>query len=164
MTDALYCLAVYVGVGPLLVAAPWLRIVLYLAGAILLSRMGWSALRRQIDLESGMKPVTGGPLRSFASGMALTAINPATILSWLAIGGAALSSVPTGEGAWLVVGIFTGSASWFSALSIGASLGRRAADERKLRIVSMACGLALLGFALVFAWQGVREAMLLTRR
>lgn len=160
-TDSLYCLAVYIGLAPLLVAAPWLRVVLYLAGAALLGRMAWDAARRRIDLAAASSRGEDGPLRSYLSGVALTAINPATILSWLAIGGAALSSVAPGEGLWLVIGIFAGSASWFSALSFGASLGRRVVNARALRIVSLVCGAALFGFALVFAWNGLREALAL---
>ncbi len=159
--DALYCFAVYLGVAPLLVAAPWLRVALYAAGAILLARMGWRALRKRIDLVA--EPGRGSPnvLRSYASGLALTAANPATILSWLAIGGAALSAIPAGDGLALVIGIFAGSACWFTALALGSSLGRRVAEERALKVVSIVCGLALLGFAVVFTWNGLREAVAL---
>jgi threonine/homoserine/homoserine lactone efflux protein len=158
-TDALYCLAVTVGLAPLLVAAPWLRVLLYLAGAILIGRMAWSAMRRRIDLSTGAGRRPGGVWRSYLSGVALTAINPATIVSWLAIGGAALSVVSPGEGWALVIGIFAGSATWFTALSLGSSLGRRLVNERALRAVSIVCGLALSVFAAVFAWNGVREAL-----
>jgi len=156
--DALYCFAVYFGIAPLLVAAPWLKVVLYAAGAVLLARMGWSALRRRIELSSGAGRESGGVWQSYTTGVALTAINPATIVSWLAIGGAALSSVPTNEGWLLVIGIFAGSAIWFGALALGVSAGRKVANERALKTISVVCGLALLGFAAFFAWNGVREA------
>ena len=162
--DALYCFAVYLGIAPLLVAAPWLKVVLYAAGAILLARMGWSALRKRIELSSGTGRESGGVWRSYTAGIALTAINPATILSWLAIGGAALSGVPASEGWLLVVGIFTGSTIWFGALAVGVSVGRRAVDERALRIVSIVCALALFGFAAFFAWNGVGEVAQLIGR
>jgi threonine/homoserine/homoserine lactone efflux protein len=161
--DALYCFAVYLGVAPLMVAAPWLRVLLYAAGAILLGRMGWSALRKRIDLASGSRVEPSSVAGSYASGVLLTAVNPATILSWLAIGGAALSAVPASEGLELIVGIFSGSACWFGALALGMSLGRRTANERMMKVVSAVCGLALLTFALVFAWSGVREGIALLR-
>ena len=159
--DAVYCLAVYLGVAPLLVAAPWLRVVLYVAGALMLARMGCSALRRRIALTSdaGRRPI--GIWRSYFAGVSLTAVNPATILSWLAVGGAALSAIPPGEGLALVIGIFSGSACWFAALSLGASTGRRLANERVLKGVSVVCGLALLGFAVVFAWSALAESLIL---
>ena len=157
--DAAYCFAVYFGVAPLLVAAPWLRVVLYASGAMLLGRIAWSALRRRVDLAGGPERGSASVWRSYAAGVALTAVNPATILSWLAIGGAALASIPSGDGPLLVSGIFAGSACWFAALSIGASAGRRIADERAMRIVSIVCGLALFAFAAVFAWNGAREAL-----
>jgi len=157
--DALYCFAVFLGLAPLLIAAPWLRVLLFAAGAILLGRMGWNAWRKPIDLASGPEGGSASAWRSYTTGVMLTAINPATILSWLAIGGAALSAVPAGEGPLLIAGIFAGSALWFTALALGASAGRRVANARALRIVSVVCGLALLGFAAVFAWNGVSEAL-----
>ena len=161
--DALYCFMVYLCVAPLLVAAPWLRVLLYLAGAILLVRMGWGALRRRIDLASASNRGSGSVWRSYTSGIVLTAVNPATILAWLAIGGAALSAVPVGDGPLLVFGIFTGSACWFTAIALAAGLGRKIANERALRVVSIVCGLALLGFAAVFGWSGLSEALALVR-
>jgi threonine/homoserine/homoserine lactone efflux protein len=160
--DAVYCLAVYLGVAPLLLAAPWLRVVLYAAGALMLARMGWSALHSRIALASDARRRPGDAWRSYLAGVSLTAVNPATILSWLAIGGAALSAIPSGEGLALVIGIFSGSACWFALLSAGASAGRRLADERILRGVSVACGLALLGFAAVFTWGALTESLTLT--
>ena len=161
--DALYCFAVYLGIAPLLVAAPWLRVALYVAGALLLGRMACLALRRRIDLGSGPPHASYGVWRSYASGVALTAVNPATILSWLAIGGAALSAVPASEGLLLVTGIFSGSAIWFGALAAGISLSRKVANERALRSVSIVCGLALLAFAAAFAWGGLGEGLRLMR-
>ena len=161
--DALYCFAVYLGIAPLLVAAPWLRVLLYAAGAILLGRMGWSALRKRIELTAPPGRGSSGVWRSYTSGVALTAVNPATILSWLAIGGAALSAVPASDGLLLVIGIFSGSAIWFGALALGISLGRKVADERALKIVSIVCGVALLAFAIVFVWNGVGEGLKLTQ-
>ncbi|HKZ85793.1 MAG TPA: LysE family transporter [Anaerolineae bacterium] len=155
--DAVYCLAVYLGVAPLLVAAPWLRVVLYIAGALMLARMGWGALHSRIALASDAGRRPADAWRSYLAGVSLTAVNPATILSWLAIGGAALSAIPSGEGLALVIGIFSGSACWFALLSAGASAGRRLANERILKGVSAACGLALLGFAAVFTWGALTE-------
>jgi threonine/homoserine/homoserine lactone efflux protein len=105
-----------------------------------------------------------GAWRLYVSGVALTAVNPATIVSWLAIGSAALSSMPSGEGVLLILGIFAGSASWFTALSVAASWGRRVANDRAFRIVSIVCALALFGFAAVFAWNGLSEGLALLRR
>ena len=159
--DALYCLAVYFGLAPLLVAAPWLRVLLYLAGAILLARMGWSAMRRRIEITAGDERVSSTAWRSYVSGAALTAVNPATIVSWLAVGGAALAAVPSGQGLLLILGIFAGSACWFGALALGTSLGRKVASERVLRSVSLASGLALLAFAGLFAWGGLAAGLAL---
>ena len=157
--DAVYCLAVYLGVAPLLVAAPWLRVALYVAGALMLALMGWGALRSRVALALGAERRPGGIRRSYLAGVSLTAVNPATILSWLAVGGAALSAIPSGDGLALVIGIFSGSACWFALLSLGASAGRRLANERTLKGVSAVCGLALLGFAAVFAWSALAESL-----
>jgi threonine/homoserine/homoserine lactone efflux protein len=58
----------------------------------------------------------------------------------------------------LVGGVFLGILCWVSALSTLVFYGRRFVNERVMRGVTGISGIALIGFALWFAWQAVNGA------
>ncbi|HUY79892.1 MAG TPA: LysE family transporter, partial [Ktedonobacterales bacterium] len=95
----------------------------------------------------------GGALRlagAYASTVALTLANPATILSFVAIfAGVGIVSARGGyaSAAYTVAGVFCGSALWWLLLCGGVSLARRAFSPRALRWVSALSGAILFGFA-----------------
>jgi threonine/homoserine/homoserine lactone efflux protein len=82
----------------------------------------------------------------------LTLTNPATILSFVAIFaglGMAQSATSFGAPAWLVLGVFCGSALWWLLLSSGVGLLRARLDTRALRWVNRLSGGILLAFGVV---------------
>ena len=92
---------------------------------------------------------------AFASALGLTLTNPVTILFFAAtFAGLGLPPGLTGA-AWLVLGVFLGSAAWWLLLSglvarIGHQLGPPA-----LRRIDLASGASLLGFAAWALWRGL---------
>jgi threonine/homoserine/homoserine lactone efflux protein len=93
-----------------------------------------------------------GAGKAFASVLALTMMNPATILSFVAvfaaIGG---SAAPSPEAAGIMVfGVFVGSALWWLALAIGIATVRHKIGPQTMRWINRAAGLFLIAFA---AWQ-----------
>lgn len=87
---------------------------------------------------------------AYASTVALTLANPATILSFVAIfAGVGIVSARGGyaTAAYTVAGVFCGSALWWLLLCGGVNLARRAFSPRALRWVSALSGAILLGFA-----------------
>jgi threonine/homoserine/homoserine lactone efflux protein len=132
-----------------------LRVPLALAGAGLLGWMGLRLLRSPIPSAAtqGAGPV--GHLKAFGSVAALTLANPMTILSFAAvfalIGGR--SGVEAGSAWLMVLGVFSGSALWWLALSFSVHAVRRRIDGAALRwLHRIAAGLLLL-FAI---WQVCR--------
>ena len=125
------------------------------------ARLGMSA--SDVALAPGRPPRRrgGGALRlagAYASTVALTLANPATILSFVAIfAGVGIVSARGGyaSAAYTVAGVFCGSALWWLLLCGGVSLARRAFSPRALRWVSALSGAILLAFAvyaIVSAW------------
>lgn len=94
-----------------------------------------------------------GLLTAYASTLFLTLANPTTILSFVAIfAGLGLVSVGSntrGAAASLVLGVFSGSALWWLALSTGIGLLRGWFTPARLAWVNRASGLLLLAFGLV---------------
>jgi threonine/homoserine/homoserine lactone efflux protein len=89
---------------------------------------------------------------AFLSTFALTAVNPATILSFAAVvaGAAFGAQPPAGVGAVrLVAGVFAGSALWWLVLSGGVAFVRRGLSATAARAVNIASGIVLAGFGVV---------------
>jgi putative LysE/RhtB family amino acid efflux pump len=135
-----------------------LRVALGLVGAGVLVFIGgrtmWQGFRVRTGLESVEEVVD--PKRAFLTGLAATASNPSTIISWAAIFAAASTANVADSGgtaAVLLAGIGIGSFTWFVILSsvsgvIGSRLGERAQGPIDvLSGLGLTCFGAYLGFA-----------------
>ena len=179
LTDLAYITATYLGLTPLLLRLPWLTPLLYAVGAVMLGRMGLSAIRDAwrgasvpppaamlIAAPAGGRALVGaGWWPPLLLGITITVVNPATITSWLAVGGAFVAQhlvgLPPLPTAGALFGILLGSAGWFTILAGIVAVARTYLDRLPwlFRAVTAGSGLILLGFALAFAWQDVRFAL-----
>lgn len=170
--DFVYMGLTYLGVTPVLARVAWLSVALYLGGAILLGRMGWGALRDRPGAGAGL-PLAAGDLplaprrltfmRAFLIGLGITAVNPATIVLWLTLGGAFSASSLATLTPWRaflgVLSVCAGSAGWFIALSATVNALRGAFQRRAAWMagIDLGAGLILLGFAAAFGYRGIVE-------
>ena len=139
----------------------WLRLALGLAGAVVLVGLGvrtfLSAFRVRAGLE--VRDDVATPRRAFLTAVAATASNPATIVSWAAIFGAA-STATSAAPVPLVVGVALGSLTWVSGLSCIVAVVRRAAGPRTVRLADAIAGLGLATFGGVLGWKALsRQAV-----
>jgi threonine/homoserine/homoserine lactone efflux protein len=133
--------------GFLIAQANWIR----LAGGLFLAYLGISAMLSRPTEQAGSVPRVSF-VGAYTSTFFLTLSNPIPILSFAAIftglganiGGSDFRSVAS-----VVLGIFTGSASWWLFLSSGVSLARSRITPAIMRWVNRISGLAILGFAIV---------------
>ncbi len=155
--DALYGAVAAFGLtavsGLLLGQATWLR----LAGGLFLCGLGVRTFTAAPAREAA--PVRGaGLVAAYASTLALTLANPATILSFVALFagvGAALGTASYATAGALVLGVFLGSAAWWLLLSGGVGwLGRRLAPGA-LRWVNRGSGLLIGGFGVAALVSGL---------
>lgn len=122
-----------------------------LLGGLFLCYLGVKTFRA----EPATKPATvtrAGLLPAFASTLALTLTNPATILSFVGVfAGLGLGKTNPDPGAtpWMVLGVFLGSASWWLILSGGVGLAREKFTPAWMRRVNQLSGLVITGFGLV---------------
>ena len=172
LTDFFYIAATYAGFTPLLERVPGLKTVLYIAGALVLARIAWGAIRDALS-GTGMPAVNaaGPPIAIVREhwttlvllGIGITLVNPATITYWLSVGGAFVAanlverSLASALGAMLA--IWAGSALWFSILAVIVGVARSRIEQLPwlFRAVGLVSGLILLGFALAFAVRGVTQ-------
>ena len=125
----------------------WLRFL----GAAILLYLGVTTCRARPATTSA---ATHAPSLAgmYTSTLALTLANPTTILSFAALfaglglgGHERASSAATA----MVLGVFTGSALWWLILACGIGILRRRLTPRRVRLVNVAAGLALVGFGLL---------------
>jgi threonine/homoserine/homoserine lactone efflux protein len=96
------------------------------------------------------------PLAAWASMVALTATNPATILSFAAL----FASIGAGTGGpagamSVVLGVFTGSVAWWALLT-GVVAGLRARlTPRVVRWLNIVSAVVIGGFGVIAIWLGI---------
>ena len=154
LVDALYAACGAAGAASLLAIDP-LRTSLSLLGAAVLLALGVRALRDAFRVRLAAETIgeVASPRRAFATAVAATASNPATIASWAAIfaatGGAEGADAP----ALLVTGVGVGSLCWVTLLATGTAAARRAVGVRAVRIVDAIAGIGLVAFGCALAAQ-----------
>jgi L-lysine exporter family protein LysE/ArgO len=136
-----------------------IRMVLYLAGGLMLGWVGFGSAKtalRGLEGDPNDKPKPRG--RSYMTGVLMAAFNPMGIIYWLTVGAGlaadAVSRVGQSGAPMLVVGVTLGIFLWVSTLSVIAQVSRRFVTGNGMRWVTGISGAILIGFALFFFWQG----------
>ncbi len=131
------------------------RVWIQLIGGIFLLALGVKTLR-SAPAERAAAASGTGLTASYASTLLLTLTNPMTILSFAGIF-AALGVADTGgdmsAAAFLVLGVFLGSAAWWLLLSGGVGLLREKLSGGVLGWTNRISGVILLAFGIVAVWQ-----------
>lgn len=137
------------------------RLVLYLAGGLMLGYVGWSSVKTALRGLEGDPSDTVKPRgRSYVTGFLMAAFNPMGIVYWLTVGAGlaadAVSRVGQSGAPVLVIGVMLGILAWVSTLSIIAQASRRFVTGNGMRWVTGVSGIVIIGFSLFFFWQGLR--------
>src|SRR3954470_15933823 len=158
LVDALYAACGAAGAAPLL-AIDAVHATLGLIGAAVLVALGARTLYRAHRVGHGgeVRPEVAAPRRAFATSVAGTASNPATIASWAAIFAAASAAGAAESAVLLVGGVGLGSLAWVSLLASGTAAARRVVGDRAVRVADAIAGLGLLAFGGLLAVGAVRE-------
>jgi putative LysE/RhtB family amino acid efflux pump len=152
LVDALYAAAGAAGAASLL-AIDALQTSFSLLGAAVLLFLGARTLRDAVRARAATEArgEAASPRRAFATSVAATASNPATIASWAAIFAAASGAGASGGPALLVAGVGLGSLCWVSLLATGTAAARRSVGPRAIRIADVVAGAGLIGFGCALA-------------
>ena len=93
---------------------------------------------------------------AYGSTFVLTLTNPMTILSFAGIfAGAGVASASYASAAWMVAGVFVGSAAWWLLLSGGVGLFRSRVTPNLLRWINRLSGAVIILFGARFVWQAI---------
>jgi putative LysE/RhtB family amino acid efflux pump len=152
LVDALYAAAGAAGAASLL-SIDSLRTAFSLLGAAVLLALGARTLRDafRVRPDAETRSEVGSPRRAFATSVAATASNPATIASWAAIFAAASGAGAADAPALLVAGVGAGSLCWVTLLSAATATARRAVGPRAIRVADWVAGVGLIAFGCALA-------------
>jgi arginine exporter protein ArgO len=157
-TDGLYALLAAMGgaaiVGVLAPIQPVLNVVaalLLLVVAGIGARRGISEYRQHRNPQLATRPPSKlTPLRAYGSLIALTAVNPATVVYFSAVvlGNTAISQLPTLDRLIFALSVFVASASWQVVVALsGAALGQVVDGPRGRLVTAMVSSALIVGLA-----------------
>lgn len=137
------------------------RMVLYVAGGVMLTWVGWNSVRtalRGVEGRAGDAPKPRG--RSYLTGLLMAAFNPMGIVYWLTVGAGlaadAVSRVGQSGAPVLVVGVTVGILLWVTTLSTIAQVSRRFVTGRGMRWIAGISGGIIIAFGVFFFVQAAR--------
>lgn len=133
-------------------------------GSLILAWFGYGALSLKTNSEVTLteKQPTTALWRHTLSGYALTLFNPFTILFWSSVSAQiAIASKTTDYAAFYMgVGVLLSTLSWSLGLNSFLHFTRHRLSERVMRLLNIAGGLMLLGFAGMGLWHVLKALAL----
>jgi arginine exporter protein ArgO len=148
--DFTYALLGILGLGPVIDSHPVLPPILYGVSGLVLVVYGAITVRsRPVDTASKTAADAGGAYfwSGLGTGAMLILLNPAALIAWLVVVGAAFAGVDPIEGMSAAFGIFAGSMTWFTVVAYLADHGKKVLGEKALWITRVV-GFLLLCFGL----------------
>ena len=150
VADALYGAVGAFGVTAVITLLTGAHTLLALGGALFLLWLAWQAwqgapAQRAAAVQGGVKG-----WHAFGGTFLLTMSNPATILSFIAVFSSLAGGMTTASPAWMIAGVFIGSAAWWFVLVGLVGRLRERLQARHLRWIRRGSAVLLAGFA---AWQ-----------
>ena len=152
--DFLYCgLSVALGASLADAIEPWLPALAAASGAVIIAIGAFQlrgALRTHAAPESAAEVVTGSRLRVYGRFVGLTALNPATIVYFLALSAVVATITTSAWGPVVFIGAtFIASLLWQSTLAvIGAVIGA-AVSARTTRVLGIVASCAIIALGVV---------------
>jgi threonine/homoserine/homoserine lactone efflux protein len=136
------------------------RLVLFLAGGVMLGWVGWGSMKTALrGLEGSPSDKVKPRGRSYITGVLMAAFNPMGIVYWLTVGAGlaadAVSRVGQSGAPVLVLGVMLGIFAWISTLTIIAQVSRRFVTGNGMRWVTGVSGGIIMAFSLFFFWQSL---------
>jgi len=160
LADGLYASAGILGVGPWLQGHPSVPPVLFAFSSVVLIVYGFLTTRTQPVTPAAAADPPPAPAPSkeiwsgFTVGIALIVLNPAAIVTWVVIIGPHLVGADRLEGLGAVLGIFTGSASWFVLVAWLTHQGKHVMGDKAVWIPRVV-GILLVGYGLYLMGRAV---------
>lgn len=160
LADALYMLAVYIGLSQLLMYEG-VKVFLWLFGCFVLLYTGIETIVETAKSKNQLTYTRKKPslFQSFGTGFLISISNPLTILFWLGIYGSVLAKTLTlyeSSQIWLLSSaIFIGITLWDLFIAVVSSTAKSFVSEKTKQIISILSAISLISFGLYFGYLGL---------
>ena len=146
--DAFYGAVAAFGVSAVMRFLGFVSLPLHVCGALYLGYLGIAAIRSS-PLTARSDERSDGAAAAYGSTVLLTVVNPATILSFVAIFStiSGASVLTSGRATALVAGVFFGSVFWWLTLATACTIARTKIGTSVRSAINAASGAVLIGFA-----------------
>lgn len=159
ITEAVYAFVAFFGFSTYLVAYPSILPISSAAGAIVLTVLGITFLRKKGEEPESKFPVRESALKNFLLGAWICAINPALIATWTAftttLYASELVDVTSAHALPFAIGCALGISGWFMVLLLLVRKYRERFSHTTLALVVRVIGGLLLVLAAWFAYRFV---------
>jgi threonine/homoserine/homoserine lactone efflux protein len=161
--DVVLMLFIYFGVSHYL-TAPIAQFIMWIFGFLILVYLGYESIRdafKEVMIsDEGQKE---NKSTSFISGFLIAISNPLNIIFWIGIYGSVLTTtlntVHQGQALLYSSAIFIGIAVWDLAVAASVHFGRKFANQRFLKWLSIIAGFVLIGFGVSFGFRAVKSLL-----
>ncbi|MEZ4368743.1 MAG: LysE family transporter [Kofleriaceae bacterium] len=163
IADGMYCALGVLGITPMLRANPTVPPVLYaISGVILVGYGLLTARSRPVPPTTAQAPRAPNPSREiwsgFTVGLALIALNPAALVTWVVILGSIIPTANQAEGLVTAIGVLLGSLGWFVLVAYLTHKGKHLLGEKAVWIPRI-IGIALMGYGGYLLVRGIAYFM-----
>jgi threonine/homoserine/homoserine lactone efflux protein len=164
IADGLYAALGVLGVTPVLRTYPSIPPLLYLVSGLVLLGYGFLTARSQPvapaqPVETPDESVTTLQRREmwagFSVGLALIALNPATIVTWVVIMGQIIPEPSVSDGIACAIGVMCGSFGWFALVAYLTQKGKSVLGDKAAWIPRLV-GMALMLYSIYLLQKAVR--------
>lgn len=154
--DGLYLLLIHFGLSALFNIQTF-RIVAGLIGILILFYLGFHSIKDYFAKHPFNKKIKRKFGSSFLTGFIINISNPLAPIAWLGFYGifSSIYKPTTVEFLLKISWILVGAIIWGATLSIMAHIGKRFANERIMRIISLVAGIVLFGFGIYLGYHVV---------
>jgi len=156
LVDVVESQLAYLGVAEVLHALPGAIAFLYIAGGLLLVGSGLRLTRKREAEGAGVDLAAG--TQALLQGVLMTALNPATLLGWIALGGALFADLGRVQAVVASLGVGVGVGGWFVAIAWMAVRGSSLLGA-KARIVTRVLDVVLVCAGAYLVVRGALEAI-----
>lgn len=159
ITEAAYAFLAFYGFSTYLADYPIIKPISSAGGAVVLTVLGITFIRKKAEAPSSKFPVRDSALRNFLLGAWICAINPALIATWTAftttLYASGLVEMSSADAAPFAIGCAMGISGWFMVLLVLVKKYRTRFSHETLASVVRAIGVLLLVLAAWFAYRFV---------
>jgi L-lysine exporter family protein LysE/ArgO len=164
--DVSLALACFLGVGAVLELWPVAKMIVLLAGSVLVVLIGIRLLRDKGEVSTAAETSTspefdrGGTIpeagratntplsKVIVSACVVTWLNPQAIVDGTMLLGAFRATLPVDEGWYFVVGVMCASLLWFMGIAVILHIFRHRFTPKIIRWINILCGVVIVGYGI----------------